>query len=214
MRKKPVQARSKDMVDLLVQATADTIAERGLVDTTTNHVASRAGVSVGSLYQYFDDKHALVAALTERVTRELAALVDDRLGALIDANVRTAVRGLLTGVFDLLEGNTAYVELARHWPELRDKRILPDLEKHMLEACRQYFMRHHDEVRVRNLPAAMFVVISSTLYTVVHYLSEPRPYLKRQEVVDSLSEMIASYLESDGDGVSRQKAPVKRGRSR
>jgi AcrR family transcriptional regulator len=219
MRKKPVQTRSREMVDALVQATAHTIAERGLAEATTNQIAARAGVSVGSLYQYFEGKDALVRALTERLTSELAALVDERLGALMHSDVRTAVRGLLGAVFDRLEGNAAYVELARHWPELRGQRTIPDLEKHMLEACRQYFLRHHDVVRVRNLPAAMFVVVSSTLYTVVHYLSEPRPFLRRQEVVDNLTEMIASFLESDGDGIRatpsrRPRAPSRRGAAR
>ncbi|MCI0353744.1 MAG: TetR family transcriptional regulator, partial [Acidobacteria bacterium] len=49
MRKKPQQTRSRQMVKTLVEATARTIAERGLADTTTNHIATRAGVSVGSL---------------------------------------------------------------------------------------------------------------------------------------------------------------------
>jgi AcrR family transcriptional regulator len=216
MRKKPVQVRSRDMVEALVQATADTIAERGLANTTTNHIAARAGVSVGSLYQYFDGKDALVCALTEQITRELAAVVDERLGALMDADVRTAVRGLLTGVFDRLEGNAAYLELARHWSEVREQKAIPELEKHMLEACRQYYMRHHDSLRVRNLPAAMFVVISSTLYTVVHYLGEPRPFLGRQEVIDNLSEMVAAFLESGGDGITGAarggRAPRRRAR--
>jgi AcrR family transcriptional regulator len=200
------------MVDVLVRATADTIAERGLAQMTTNHVAARAGVSVGSLYQYFENKDALLLAVGERITRELATVVDERLGALIEADTRTAVRGVLTGVFDLLEGNAAYVELARHWSELRAQPTIPRLEKHMLEACRQYFLRHTDTIRVRNLPAAMFVVISSTLYTVVHYLSAPRPFLKRQEVVDTLSEMIASFLESEGDGVAKPKTRKSRRR--
>jgi hypothetical protein len=110
----------------------------------------------------------------------------------------------LTAVFELLGRNAAYVELARNWQTLRSPRTILALERHMMEACRQYVMRHADEFPVENLPAALFVVISSTLYTVVHYLSQPRPYLRREEVIDALSAMIASYLHSSRRGRSRR----------
>ena len=63
MRKKPQQQRSRQMVDTLIEATARTIAQRGLDGATTPAIAETAGVSVGSLYQYFDGKEALIAAL-------------------------------------------------------------------------------------------------------------------------------------------------------
>jgi AcrR family transcriptional regulator len=196
MRKKPQQDRSRQVTAALIEATAKTIAKRGLGDITTNHIATCAGVSVGSLYQYYDSKEALVDALMDRLSEELARLIDERLAVLMDADPRTVARELLTAVFELLGRNAAYVELARNWQTLRSPRTILALERHMMEACRQYVMRHADEFRVENLPAALFVVISSTLYTVVHYLSQPRPHLSRGEVIDALSEMIASYLHS------------------
>ena|SRR5579859_3307486 len=214
MRKKPQQNRSRQMTAALIEATAKTIAERGLADVTTNHIAECAGVSVGSLYQYYDSKETLVDALMDRISEELTRLVDERLAALMDADARTVARELLAAVFDLLGRNPAYVELARNWQTLRSPRTILALERHMMEACRQYVMRHADEFKVGNLPAALFVVISSTLYTVVHYLSQPRPYLSRDEVVDALSDMIASYLHSSRRmaGRSQRARPDSNGR--
>ena len=54
MRKIPQQQRSKALVSRLVEATAQAIREHGMDKFTTHHVAELAGVSVGSLYQYFD----------------------------------------------------------------------------------------------------------------------------------------------------------------
>lgn len=194
MRKIPRQPRSRAMVDALVDAAALTIAEQGLADTTTNHVAARAGVSVGSLYQYFEHKDALVDAVLDRLVRDLMALVDSRLAGLLQAAPEAAATGLLEAVFDFVQQDPARLELIRHWQQLRGQRALVQLERHMVEACRQYLLRHADEVKLHNLPAALFVIISSTLYTTVHYLSLPRPLLPRDEVIAAQARMIAAYL--------------------
>jgi AcrR family transcriptional regulator len=65
-RKVPVQARSRDTVATILQAAAHVLERRGYAGFTTNHVAARAGVSIGSIYQYFPDKNALLAGLVER----------------------------------------------------------------------------------------------------------------------------------------------------
>ena len=69
MRKRPQQLRSKQMVATLVEATARCIVEHGLDGATTPRIAELAGVSVGSLYQYFDGKEALIEALLTRERR-------------------------------------------------------------------------------------------------------------------------------------------------
>lgn len=64
-RKRPAQSRSQRTVEAICDAAAHVFAERGYSATTTNHVAAAAGVSIGSLYQYFPNKDALLVALEE-----------------------------------------------------------------------------------------------------------------------------------------------------
>ncbi|MBL7494763.1 TetR/AcrR family transcriptional regulator [Frankia sp. CNm7] len=66
LRKRPAQDRSRLTVEAILEAGAQLLAARGYSATTTNHVAERAGVSIGSLYQYFPNKDALVVALAEQ----------------------------------------------------------------------------------------------------------------------------------------------------
>jgi AcrR family transcriptional regulator len=65
-RKRPRQERSRATFDRIVEAAARIFDERGYHSTTTNHVAEAAEVSVGSLYQYFPNKDALLVAIAER----------------------------------------------------------------------------------------------------------------------------------------------------
>ena len=74
-RKKPIQSRSKVTVDALLEATTHILLKDGVEALTTNHVSERAGVSIGSLYQYFPNKASLIAALIERhVDHEVSTL--------------------------------------------------------------------------------------------------------------------------------------------
>ncbi|AOJ66343.1 TetR family transcriptional regulator [Burkholderia ubonensis] len=95
-RKSPRQQRSAATVDAIVEAAARILERDGFDGYTTNAIAAHAGVSIGSLYQYFPNRDALTAALAER---ESAALLDDvaraaslpSCDAILHALVRAAV---------------------------------------------------------------------------------------------------------------------------
>jgi len=74
-RKNPEQSRSAETVRTILEGAARVLEEQGLAGYTTNAVAERAGVSVGSVYQYFPGKEALTAALVARETGLLIAAV-------------------------------------------------------------------------------------------------------------------------------------------
>ncbi|HTN13381.1 MAG TPA: TetR/AcrR family transcriptional regulator [Sphingomonadaceae bacterium] len=82
-------------VDAILEATAHILAQRGYDGTTTNHVAERAGVSIGSLYQYFPSKESLVAALLQRNAednlRTLRESIEQAEGMTLAGALRTIV---------------------------------------------------------------------------------------------------------------------------
>src|SRR5262245_53218861 len=95
LRKHPKQARSNDLVAAILQAAIQVLAKHGAHRFTTARVAEKAGVSVGSLYQYFPNKASILFRLQSeewRQTLELlrAILEDTRRPAL--ARLRTLVR--------------------------------------------------------------------------------------------------------------------------
>ena len=85
VRKRPRQERARVTVDALLDATAQVLIKDGYDGLSTNRVAAVAGVSVGSLYQYFPSKEALVAALLDRYSDSTRMLVSEHhLNILID----------------------------------------------------------------------------------------------------------------------------------
>jgi AcrR family transcriptional regulator len=75
-RSTPQQSRSQQRVDLILDTAADLFTEVGYEASTTNAIAERAGVSIGSLYRYFPDKDAILHALAARYHQEERELFD------------------------------------------------------------------------------------------------------------------------------------------
>ncbi|WP_030940797.1 TetR/AcrR family transcriptional regulator [Streptomyces sp. NRRL S-646] len=85
-RKRPRQQRSKETYDAILEAAAQLFERDGRAKATTNRIAERAGVSIGSLYQYFPDKDALLYALGERHMLRLVAGLSATLSGLRTSN--------------------------------------------------------------------------------------------------------------------------------
>lgn len=103
--RKPVQSRAFETRAAIVRAAGQVLARRGYAGATTNHVAARAGVSIGTLYEYFRDKDQLVlAAVTEHLA-EGESLIAARAGALASDALE---RPLRDSVAALVEGMVAF----------------------------------------------------------------------------------------------------------
>jgi AcrR family transcriptional regulator len=101
-RKKPSQDRSRQTVDTILEATAQILDDDGGKSLTTNLLAQRAGYSIGTLYQYFDNREAIVVVLIERqretIRREICALLETQAGEPWEETIRAIVR-LMHGAF-------------------------------------------------------------------------------------------------------------------
>ena len=94
-RKRPTQKRSQITWDAIIQAAAHILVEDGYSGLTTNRIADRAGVSIGSLYQYFPNKESIVATLIERQVDQDRNHLEELLDQVGDAPLQQAVRKLV-----------------------------------------------------------------------------------------------------------------------
>lgn len=107
-RKQPRQARSAATVHVILEAAARILESLGHQGFTTNAVAARAGVSIGSLYQYFPSKDALIGAL---IVQETSVLLADAAAALAERSGREAVLALIAAAVRHQLGRPALARL-------------------------------------------------------------------------------------------------------
>ncbi|MGM9515087.1 TetR/AcrR family transcriptional regulator [Roseateles sp. DB2] len=100
------------MVDSILEAAAGVLSERGYAGTSTNLVAERAGVSVGSVYQYFPNKDSLVVALHDRHAGQMYQVIEAVLGTGQRGNLRSQVEAMVRAL------------MAAHMVEPRLHRVL------------------------------------------------------------------------------------------
>lgn len=196
MRKKPQQARSRQLVDALIEATSKVIAQRGLDGTTTPAIAEAAGVSVGSLYQYFDGKDALITALLDKLVADLARLLDLQADTAATMSLRDMVRSAIQLTLAFMRSNEGlYLELARNWHRLPVDHVADTLQGHILERSRLYFLQHQLEYPIRDLPVRLFIAYNSTLFTLMRLMSQDSGGVNPEAVVECLVDMITGLLE-------------------
>jgi AcrR family transcriptional regulator len=197
-RKQASQARSRATVDALVEATARILVRESFDRASTNRIAEGAGVSIGSLYQYFPSKEALVAAVMDRHNRELAQVARGALAEVVTLPVEQAVRRLVTVAIAAHRLNPKlHRVLAEQIPRTGRLKNIEAFNRDNYALFRTYLEGHRDEIRAIDLGLAAFVCVTSIealTHTAVLHHSEMLSGEGIGPLVDEATRLIVSYL--------------------
>jgi AcrR family transcriptional regulator len=159
-RKSPKQQRSRATVEAILEATARVLVEDGFAKTSTNRIAKVAGVSVGSLYQYFPSKQSLVMALCERHCEQMLTLLGEMSLALLDAPLPLAVRTWVRKMLDVHRVDPALHQALVHLALHMGLENLQHFDRRGRELVRAYLARRADEILPTDLDLAAFVLVT------------------------------------------------------
>jgi AcrR family transcriptional regulator len=194
-RKMPKQQRSKDTVDVILAATARVLVKEGFDRASTNRIADTAGVSIGSLYQYFPSKEALVAALVERHIESMSEALEAEMAAVADAPLEVALRRMVTL---MMQAHAIEPELHRvlneQVPRVGRLHRVHEVEDRMQKLGRAYFERHRGELGPTDLDTAAFIVVQ-TIEALTHAATthqETAP--PHAALVDEMTALLVRYL--------------------
>lgn len=204
-RKQPKQARSSELVATILEAAAQVLAREGAQGFTTARVAERAGVSIGSLYQYFPNKAAILFRLQSDEWRQTTGLLRD----ILEDRRKPPLKRLriLVHAFILSECEEAEMRVAlndaaplyRDAPEAQEVRVSGS---RTIEAFMQETLPAASEA-TRALAGGL---ITATLSAAGKQFSEtPRTSVEIDAYAGAMADMFCAYLQGLGHGRDRRR---------
>ena len=194
-RKKPRQERSQATVEAILDATARVLCTIGYDRASTNRIALAAGVSVGSLYQYFPSKEALVAALAARHMATMTELVRSKLTEVAAAPMPVAVRSIIMAMFEAHAVDPRlHKVLIEEVPRIGRLENLRRVERETESLVAALLESRKGELRRTNVETmAMLLVTVVEAATHAAVLAELEPARSRA-VADELTDLVLRYL--------------------
>ncbi|WP_436897886.1 TetR/AcrR family transcriptional regulator [Acinetobacter gyllenbergii] len=196
--RKPRQSRSKVTVDTIIEAGFIAVATNGTSGTTTRHIADIAGVSVGSLYEYFKNKEEIYDAMARTFVKEVLDMVKELTPIMIEQELEPLFGMIFYTFRDLLtRDDDRYLICLRYATELKYEKYIGQIEMALMEVLMKYMIRHPRYLKVNNLSVTAYISINSSIFNVARHLILPNPQISFDEMVKGLSTMIISYIEAE-----------------
>lgn len=197
-RKQASQARSRATVDALLEATARVLVRDSFDRASTNRIAEEAGVSIGSLYQYFPSKEALVSAVIDRHKQELMEVARSMLAEVAAFPLEQAVRSLVTIAIKAHRFDPKlHRVLAEQIPRTGRLKNVEAFSRENHALFRTYLERHREEIRTVDLEIAAFVcvtAIEALTHTAVLYHAENFSEETFEMLIEEATRLVVRYL--------------------
>ena len=182
------------MVAAIVEAATRILAAEGFDRMNVNRVAELAGVSIGSLYQYYPSKEALVGAVADRLGNDTAALVAGRMSGLESLAPREAIRCAVECVIAAYRLNPTLRRVIRdEVPEAVPHFATPEIDAQLRRAILVYLETHRELLRPDDLDLALTVVFTS-----VEAVCARTADHDGDAVAAEVASMVERYLLADG----------------
>lgn len=196
-RRMPRQERSKATTTAILRAAAQVFARHGYAAGTTNRIAARAGVSIGSLYEYFPNKDAILVALTEEHLREASAVLagavaEIRPGAPVGP---AAIRRLVAAMVELHATDPGLHRVLFEEAPLprRVRRTIAELEDAMIGRVESW-IRGDPRIRVPR-PRLAASLIVQTVEALTHRMVLHAPEgVTADELAEEIARVVRGYL--------------------
>jgi AcrR family transcriptional regulator len=194
-RRRPRQARAQATVEAIIQATARVLIEDGYDRASTNRIAQAAGVSIGSLYQYFPSKEALVAALVDEHVARMLDVVTSSLENLNASDLSEHARVMVDALISAYRVDPRlHHVLCQEVPKIGELKRIYDFEQKLASSLHAHLSSLRHQIRHSDLDRAVFLLINA-VPSVIRAAIEADPQgLSDKALATELTDMMLRYL--------------------
>lgn len=194
-RKAPKQERSREMVETILEAAARVFVREGYARATTNRIATAAGISVGSLYQYFPGKDAIAVALLRRHRARIVETVARHLADIDEASLEVRIRELFRAMIEAhgLDPGLHRV-LIEQVLRTSARAEMVGFEDRVEAVIVEKLRNAREDIKASDIELAAFILVR-TVMAITHAAVVDRPeYAKDPRLVREVTRMIVGYL--------------------
>jgi AcrR family transcriptional regulator len=188
-------------VSVILDAAIRVLDKEGVSAATTSRIAEVAGVSVGTLYQYFANRDQILGALQDREFERATQMMQRVLSNPDKASDRQVARSVLEGLIELYRSAPAlHRVLAVDGLRVTPAERVQAFDFRMVHAIRSFLVLAGSRMRRTNLDAAAFVVYQSVRASMLAYMLESPSGVDDSAMVEELTDAVFRYLVSDETG--------------
>lgn len=194
-KKQPRQVRATATVDAIVTAATRLLAARGYEAVTTNHIADTAGVGIGSLYEYFPGKDAIVAQVAQRLVDRVIARLTDAVPAILAGPPERAVRTWIDLIHDTLMRERRLVAVfVEEVPYLRHLPAIRAITPRLLALSREIRARAGTRLTIADETASLYLMINLVSTTILQLVLDPPAEVEPDRLLAALTTRITRWL--------------------
>ena len=198
MARQPQQERARRTADAILQAAFKAVAENGAQGATMRQIADLAGVGVASLYEYFEDRDALLHAMSNRFSEDATRAIKEVTPTLVRLSIRDAVYELIVAFGEMMKRNDAvYLKCANQGLFLNQASELQAVYKALIELFSQHTMYHPEHLQLKRVRTMTYIFLNSGVFTLVRYLSHPAPHFSFEELAAGMADMVGHYVDRE-----------------
>ncbi|WP_332644649.1 TetR/AcrR family transcriptional regulator [Aeromicrobium sp.] len=194
LRKTPRQERSRAMVERIIAAGQTVLLRDGYEKASTNRVADEADISPGSLYQYFPDKEAILAAVIDRYAAEFSTQLTAVLADRLDEPGPSLVRASFEGLLDVLNENIEFLRLVVEvLPRSQSGSWAGALEQRISDLVTAYLSINKAQTSITDPATSAWILVRMVEHLSVQYVLE-QPAIPREKFIDEMVDLTIAYL--------------------
>lgn len=193
-RRTPRQKRSQLLYDKIIAAAKTLFRQHGYAHVSTNRIAEKANISIGSLYQYFANRESIALAVYEDACSKAALTMKRKTLESLSTSLEESVPKLTGWLFEVFDRDRyALLQLISEVPELRRMAQPFSFDSLIHRTTQMFFEQHFAHVERAVIARKCYIIDKCVMAVISRYLDERPDFLSKSQAIAEITEFVLRY---------------------
>jgi len=195
LKKQPNQPRSFALLDSILESTSKLMLSLGYKNTTTNKIADKAGVSIGSIYQYFKDKDSVALTLFDKIINDNGDSFQKKLLEQPDLSLNEKLDVLIEHIVDMFIEKKPILDLLFSYaPRFQTSQLVVRSRVKAIQSIATLLSAHAEELAGQDASLASEVIVNAIMGVIHWHILNHQSQLNRESLIRELRALAKRYI--------------------